>query len=162
MWFAPSCPMYRVSRLLMHLGLTLNWLFHHLAQLLSRFCQISISPGRICGTLKTQVNQTHVHEQMGHPVCGSHQFTNTKFTSPNTQISKSIYLPELLSASIAQSQGLLESFCGSSIDRWAILQLRCSQTRRKLPEERTQKLSSKSGDRALDTLHIYPGPPRFG
>ena len=52
----------------------------------------------------------------------------------------------LQSASIAQSQGLLESFHGSSPGRWAILQLLCSQTRRKLPEELTQKCSSKPCD----------------
>ena len=50
------------------------------------------------------------------------------------------------SGSIAQSQGLLEKCCGSSPDWWAILQLLCSQARRKLLEEHTQKLSSKPCD----------------
>ena len=39
----------------------------------------------------------------------------------------------------------------------AILQLLCSEARRKLQEELTQKLSSKPCDRAIDTLCIKPG-----
>ena len=35
-------------------GLTLIWVFHHLAQLHSHFCQIPISPGRIGLTVNTQ------------------------------------------------------------------------------------------------------------
>ena len=49
------------------------------------------------------------------------------------------------SASIARTQGLLESFCGSSPGR-------CSQARRKFLDELTQKLSSKPCDLAIDTL----------
>ena len=51
---------------------------------------------------------------------------------------------DIQSASTAWSQGLLESFCGSSPGQWAIpiLQLLCSQTRRKLSEELTQKSSN--------------------
>ena len=59
---------------------------------------------------------------------------------------------ELQSASIAQSQGLLESVCQSSLGRWAILQLLCSLPRKELQEELTQKLSSKPCGRAIDTL----------
>ena len=36
----PICPCTWV-------GLNLNWIFHHLAQLLSRFCQIPVGPNRI-------------------------------------------------------------------------------------------------------------------
>ena len=42
----------------------------------------------------------------------------------------------------AQSQGLLECFCGSTQGLCAILQLLCSQARRKLIEELAQKISS--------------------
>ena len=59
---------------------------------------------------------------------------------------------ELQSASIAWSQGFLDSFCGSSPGRWTIFQLLCSQARRKLHEELTQKHSSKPCDRAIDAL----------
>ena len=48
---------------------------------------------------------------------------------------------ELQSASIAWSQGLLDSLCGSSPGRWAILQLLCSQARRKLKEEPLKKIT---------------------
>ena len=58
----------------------------------------------------------------------------------------------LQSVSIARSQGLLDSFCGSSLGWWALLKLLCSQARRKLHEELTQKLSSKPCDQAIDPL----------
>ena len=51
---------------LCRVGLTLIWVFHHLAQLPSRFCQIPICPGRI-GQTVTHSNSSQpnpVHEQM--------------------------------------------------------------------------------------------------
>ena len=59
---------------------------------------------------------------------------------------------QLQSASIARSQGLLECFCWSSPGRWAIVQLLCSQTRRKLPKKLAEKLSSKPCNPAINTL----------
>ena len=47
------------------------------------------------------------------------------------------------SAAIARSQGLVKRYCGSSSGRWAILQLMCSQARRKLQEGLPQKLLAK-------------------
>ena len=44
------------------------------------------------------------------------------------------------SASNARSQGLVKSFCGSSPGQWAILQLLCSQVRRKLQDELPKKI----------------------
>ena len=53
-------------------------------------------------------------------------------------------------------------FFGSFARRLAILQLMCSQTRRKLPEELIQKLSTKPCDRAIDALcthsELFTGP----
>ena len=66
---------YRMSHLLVDLGwvgFTLIWVFHHLAQLPSRFCQIPISPGRIGQTVehsKFKSTQPSL-EHMGHPVIG--------------------------------------------------------------------------------------------
>ena len=71
---------------------------------------------------------------------------------PIPNLAKNGIITPLQSASIAQSQGLLDSFCQSSPGRWAILQLLCSQARRKLLEELTQELSSKPCDRAIDAL----------
>ena len=65
------------------------------------------------------------------------------------------FVDDIQSASISRSQGLLDSYCRSSPGWWAILQLLCSQARRKLPEELTQKLSSKPCDRAIDALCIF-------
>ena len=65
---------------------------------------------------------------------------------------KVVFYSNLHSASNARLQGLLDSFCGSSPVRWAILQQMCSQARIKLQEELTQKLSSKPCDRAIDAL----------
>ena len=56
------------------------------------------------------------------------------------------------SASIARFQGLVKSVCISSSDRWAILQLLCSQARRQLQEELQQKVFTKPRDRAIAEL----------
>ena len=54
-----------------------------------------------------------------------------------------LYKWSVQSVSIARYQGLAKSYCGSSLGRWAILQLLCSQARRKLKEEFPKKPYTK-------------------
>ena len=58
-----GCPIYSWT----WVELTLIWVFCHLAQLSSRFCQIVINPGRQWNTHNPR-KQNPVNEQMGHPV----------------------------------------------------------------------------------------------
>ena len=61
---------------------------------------------------------------------------------------------EVQSESIARSQGLVKSYCGSYPGWLAILQLLYSQARRKLQEELPQTLFIKPWDQAIGALCI--------
>ena len=61
-------------------GLTLMWVFHHLAQLHSHFCQIQPRQNWAdSGTPKIQVNPTQVLGQMNNPVHGGPSGRGTLF-----------------------------------------------------------------------------------
>ena len=70
-------------------------------------------------------------------------------------ICKFAFSSTVQSASIARSQVWFNIYCGSSPGRWAILQLVCSQARRKLQEELPPKRVTKHWDQAIDALCRY-------
>ena len=100
-------------------------------------------PGRAPGHVPTDPHRhpAHVARDWAVPTAVCSGMAKCRTSHCGRWIPKSIQ-----SASIAWSQGLLESFCGSSLGLWAILQMLCCQTRRKLPEELAQKLASKPCD----------------
>ena len=53
-------------------------------------------------------------------------------------------MSKLQSTALGHFQGFVKSFLGCSTGRWAILQLLCSQARRKLKEELFKKINRTS------------------
>ena len=105
-------------------------------------CQRAPTPSGISGQIQMASSMVLVLKTMSnlsqYPK-GAVQCTALKKGSPKP----------VQSASTARSQGLVKHYCGSFPSRWAILQLLCSQARRKLQEELLQKLLETSYWRIL-------------
>ena len=60
-------------------------MFHHLAHLLSQFCQFTISPDG--GTAQIQVNPTQLSDQMDHPVFSHPHMMSCSYLAPSGMVS---------------------------------------------------------------------------